>query len=75
MEGETQREGGRGRGSKRERKRETEREREVGAYCELLSLQEISQVHRKILTIAGYVLVPISLVFLLATILAYVMLR
>ena len=33
-----------------------------------LSLQEITEIHRNILTIIGYVFVPISLVFLLATI-------
>ena len=70
-------EGKRHRKRERDRGRGRGREKEVGRfiYCELLSLQAISHVHRTILTIAGYVLVPISLVFLLATILAYVMLK
>ena len=42
-----------------------------------LSLQEkpIPEIHRNILTIIGYVFVPISLVFLLATILSFVLLK
>ena len=43
--------------------------------CGFLSLQEIPEIHFKILTIIGYVFVPISLVFLLATIVTYVLLK
>ena len=40
-----------------------------------LSLQEISEIHRIFLTTIGYVFVPISLVFLLATIVSFVLLK
>ena len=53
-------------------------EGEVSSYSTntwTFSLQEIPEIHRKILTIIGYVFVPISLVFLLATIVSFVLLK